>query len=339
MSRRRRPKQLLPLIAGRTLLNATVERLAPLVPPQRILVVTGREVAEAVRELLPEIPSDNLLVEPEGRDTAACVGLASWHLAARDPHAVMVVVPADHAIPDGGALRRALAAAAASAHARGGLVTLGVEPRRPETGFGYLELGEAVGDVAGHPVHRVARFVEKPPREAAEAMLAAGGYLWNSGMFAWRVDAIREAIRTHLGGLAAGLDAIVAAAGAEGLASATARIYPDLPRVSIDHGVMEKAASVWALPVAFAWSDVGSWSGLAEILESADGNLAVGDTLHLDAEGCVLASAGPLIAAVGVQGLVVVATPDAVLVVSADQAQRVKEVVERLRAAGRDDLL
>lgn len=339
MSRRSRPKQLLPLLDGTTLLLATVERLMPLVPIERTLVVTGREVASAVREELPQLPPENLLVEPEGRDTAACVGLAAWVLARREPNAVMVVVPADHAIPDAGALRSALAAAAATAHARGGLVTLGLEPRRPETGFGYLELGERLGEVAGHPVHRVARFVEKPDRETAEEMLASGGYRWNSGMFAWRVDAIRDAIRTHLDELASGLDEIVEASAADGLDTAMRHYYSQLPLVSVDHGVMEKAPTVWALPVSFAWSDLGSWPALAEILPVLEGNVSFGETLSLDAENCILASSGPLVAVIGAHDLVVVATPDAVLVMPKEQAQRVKKIVELVRAAGRDDLL
>lgn len=339
MSRQRRPKQLLPLLGGKTLLRATLERLEPLVPLDRTLVVTGRQVAEAVRAELPGLPKENLIVEPEGRDTAACVGLAAWVLARREPSAVMVVVPADHAIEDGGALRSALAAAAATAHARDGLVTLGLEPTRPETGFGYLELGDAVGDVAGHRVHRVARFVEKPSREAAEEMLASGSYRWNSGMFAWRAEAIREAIRTHLNDLASGLDEIIRSAAADGLETAMRHAYADLPRVSVDHGVMEKATNVWALPVSFAWSDVGSWPALGEILPEAGGGVCLGETLALDSEGCVLATDGPLVAVVGVRDLVVVATTDAVLVVPKRDAQRVKDVVEQLRAAGREDLL
>jgi mannose-1-phosphate guanylyltransferase len=339
LSRRGRPKQLLALTGDRSLLAASVERLAPLVPAERTLVVTGRDVVAAVRAELPRLPAANLLVEPAGRDTAACVGLASWWLYQSCPEAVMVVVPADHVIPDGAALRAALAAAAATARARGGLVTLGLLPTRAETAFGYVEIGERVGEEGGIAVHRAARFVEKPDRGRAEAMLAAGSYRWNSGMFAWGADAITTAIRRHLPALATGLDELFSAARSIGLAAALDERYAALPRTSVDFGVLEKASEVWVLPVDFAWSDVGSWPALREVVANGTGGVEIGDVTTLDAEGSVVVSDGPLVAAVGVRGLVIVATHDAVLVVPAEQAQRVREVVERLREAGRDDLL
>ena len=333
LSRARRPKQLLPFAGGKSLLRATVDRVAPMVPWSRILVVTVAGVAEAVAAELPELPAANLLVEPVGRDTAACVGWVAWRLAAEAPGSVMAVLPADHVIGDAAALRRTLAAGAAAAYAHDALVTLGVRPSRPETGFGYLELGGEVPPIAGQTVRRVVRFIEKPDRERAEAFVASGNHLWNAGMFVWTVAAIDRAIRTHLPALAEGLDAIVA-----GGAAAADRLYAGLPRVSIDFGVMEKAAGVLALPVTFDWSDVGSWPGLAEVLGDAAG-VRLGDVVALDSDGAILASDGPLLAAIGVPDVVVVATRDAVLVVPKAQAQRVRELVERLRDAGRDDVL
>ncbi len=339
LSRCCRPKQLLPFAAGRSLLAAAVERLAPLVPPERTLVVTSSLVVDAVRAELAGLPAENVLAEPAGRDTAACVGWVAWRLARTAPGAVMIVMPADQVVPDGAALRAALGAAAATAVERGGLVTLGLRVTRPETGFGYLELGDAMAAVAGHEVRAVRRFVEKPDRARAEAFMAAGNFRWNSGMFAWTVAAIEGAIREHLPALAAGLDAMMAAADELGEAEALARHYPGLPRVSVDFGVMEKASPVWAVGVDFDWSDVGSWLGLAELLPAAQAGVAMGDVVALDSERCVLVSDGPLVAALGVSDLVVVATRDAVLVVPKDQVQRVKELVEKLRAGGRDELL
>jgi mannose-1-phosphate guanylyltransferase len=339
LSRRSRPKQLLPFAEGRSLLAATVERLAPLVSPERTLVVTAADVVEAVRAELPRLPEGNILAEPVGRDTAACVGWVAWRVARSQPDAVMVVLPADHVIPDGPALRSALAGAAATAAARGGLVTLALRPTRAETGFGYLELGEIVGAAAGRPVQVVKRFVEKPSQQRAEEFVTAGNYAWNSGMFAWTVAAIQGAIREFLPGLAAGLDELMADADTLGEQEALRRYYPSLPKVSVDFGVMEKATAVWAVGVDFAWSDVGSWAGLSEVLPSQAAGVSLGDVVALDSAGSVLVSDGPLVAVVGVRDLVVVATRDAVLVVPRDQAQRVRELVERLREAKRDDLL
>ena len=339
LSRRSRPKQMLPFAQGRSLLAATVERLAPLVSPERTLVATSAEVANAVRAELPQLPGRNVLAEPAGRDTAACVGWAAWRVARSKPEAVMIVLPADHLIPDGPALRSALASAAATAAARGGLVTLALRPARAETGFGYLELGEVVGAAAGRPVHVVKRFVEKPSRERAEEFVAAGNYSWNSGMFAWTVEAIQGAIREHLPELAVGLDELMTAADSLGEEEALRHQYASLPKVSVDFGVMEKAKAVWAVGVDFTWSDMGSWAGLSEALPLQDAGVTMGDVVALDSEGSVLVSDGPLVAVVGVRDLVVVATRDAVLVVPKDQAQRVKELVEKLREAGRDDLL
>ncbi len=218
-------------------------------------------------------------------------------------------------------------------------MTLGLRVTRPESGFGYLELGDRVGAAAAHEVYAVRRFVEKPERARAEAFMAAGNFRWNSGMFAWTVAAIEGAIRTHLPELAAGLDGMMAAGDEVGEAEALAGHYPRLPRVSVDFGVMERASPVWAVAVDFEWSDVGSWSGLAELLPASPAGVTMGEVVAPGSEGCVLISDGPLVAALGVRDLVVVATRDAVLVVPKDQAQRVKELVARLREVGRDDLL
>lgn len=339
MSRSVRPKQVLPLDGGTSLLSATLARLAPLVPAERTLLVTGKDMEAAVRSEAGAIPSGNVLVEPVGRDTAACVGWAAWRLAEARPGAVMVVVPSDHRIPDGAALRKSLAAAAAAAYARGGLVTLGIRPDRPETGFGYLELGNVEGGAGGLPIVRVRRFVEKPDRAQAEAMLAAGNYRWNAGIFAWTVEAIRAAIREYLPDLAEGLDEMTRQSREVGDVEAVRTCFPGLPRVSIDFGVMEKAALVWAVPVDFAWSDVGSWPALAEIAPPSPAGVSLGDVVSIDCERCVLVSDGPAVAALGVRDLIVVATPDAVLVAPKADAQRVKELVDALRRAGRVELL
>ena len=337
LSRRHRPKQLLPFASGGSLLRAAVDRVLPLVGPERVWVVTAAEMAAATRAQLADLPAEHVLVEPQGRDTAACVGWAAWRLAAERDDAVMAMLPADHLV-DGEALRDALRLSARAARELGGLITLGVRPRSPETGFGYLQVGDEVPLAGGGRVRRVVRFVEKPPRAAAEAMLADGGYLWNAGMFVWTAASIRAAIRTHVPELAGRLDELMQEARGGGEEAALARLYPLLPRISIDYGVMEKASEVWAVPVDFAWSDVGSWEGLAEVMGGPEG-VRFGDVLGIDSDGAVLVSDGPFVAALGVPGVVVVATGDAVLVLPRSASQRVREIVEELRRRGRDELL
>lgn len=338
-SRRRRPKQLLPLAEGRSLLAATVARLAPLVTPARTWVVTTTAVADAVRRELPEFPPENVLAEPEGRDTAACVGWVAWRLARTHPNAVMLVVPSDHVVGDAQAWRLALATAAAAACSRGELVTIGVRAVRAESGFGYLELGEDLGAIQGLSVRRVRSFVEKPTRERATDFIARGNFRWNAGIFAWTVPAIERAIRSHLPELAGGLDAMMADADERGEAVALQRHYPTLPSVSVDFGVMEKVGNAAAVCADFSWSDVGSWTALGELTAAPGGSATRGDVVAVDSAGCVLVSDGPMLATIGIGDLVVVATSDAVLVVPKAQAQRVKELVEELRRRKRDELL
>ncbi len=328
-SRPERPKQLLPLAPGdsRSLLEATVDRIAPLVPIERVIVVTAARLADATRDALPNLPPENLLAEPTGRNTAPCVGWAAATVRRRDPEARLMVLPADHHIGDEKTYLQTLATALAATDA-GDLVTVGIKPTRPETGYGYIEVGEALDD----KVSRARRFVEKPTRERAEQLFASGSYLWNSGMFFFRVDSILGAIEQHLPGLADGL-AVLDAAAAEGHeAQSLQETYGDLPSISIDHGVMEKADRVAVVPGDFGWSDLGSWLTAWELSPKDDGGNAVGrDSVLLDASGnLVRAPLGKVVALVGVSDLVVVDTEDALLIVPRERAQEVKEVVAEL---------
>lgn len=339
-SRRDRPKQFLDLADGRPLLRATYERVAPIIPCDRVWVVSGQRTTEATRSLLPEVPSGNILGEPCGRDTAACAGYAAHVVQSRDPDAVCVVLPADHLIGDEERLRSALATGARHVDREGGLLTFGVRPTRPETGYGYLKLGEPHSQLEEWTIHRLERFVEKPDLATARSYAASGGYLWNSGMFAWRARDLLEEIRRQLPLLADGLQRIAAAFGRSSEESTLKEVYPRLPRTSVDFGVMEGAGRRWTIPVDFAWSDVGSWPALAELLAcDAQGNVSQGRVLPIDALDNVLISEGPVIAAVDIEGVIVIATGDAVLVFPADSSQRVKEVVARLEELGWDDVL
>ncbi|MFW6067390.1 MAG: mannose-1-phosphate guanylyltransferase [Myxococcota bacterium] len=333
LSRRQRPKQLLPLSTdGSSLLGATIRRARHAVPPERILVVTSEPLREATVAAVPELPAENILAEPVGRNTAPCVGWAASHVQRRDPDGVLAVLPADHHIGDEAAfaevVRRSLAAA------RGGeLVTVGLQPKRAETGYGYIELGEELEP----GLFRARRFVEKPNRTRAEQFLASGRFLWNSGMFFFRADAILASIRTHLPGLGEALAGFEQAAAEGREAEAVNAGYGALPAVSIDHGVMEKADGVLVVPGDFGWSDLGSWTTAWELAER-DGqqNALPADAVALESTGnYVRAREGKLVALLGVDDLVVVDTEDALLVVPRDQAQEVRRVVEALRE--RDD--
>ncbi len=339
-SRRNRPKQLLDLAGGAPLLRLTYERLSGLVPPERVWVITTEHTAEACRQIVPEVPGGNILAEPVGRDTAACVGLAAHVIGSTDGEAVCLILPADHLIGDDDSFRSAMSAGAETVARDGGLLAFGIQPTRPETGFGYLEVGEAAGRVGCWSVNRLRRFVEKPDEERAREYVESGRYLWNAGIFAWRAQDLLDELNRQLPDLAAGLARIGAALAGTNAAPVLAEIYPTLPATSVDFGIMEGAERCWVVPVDFPWSDVGSWLALGDELSSDDhGNSSRGRTEALDAAGNVLVSTGPVIAVVGVDDLVVVATPDAVLVMPKDQAQRVKDVVDRLRERGWEDVL
>lgn len=339
-SRGNRPKQLLALASDEPLLRVTVDRILPLVPAERVWVVTTAATAEATRSLLSDLPADHVLAEPTGRDTAACVAYAARVLLHDDPDAHCLVFPADHVIPDEERFRSAMAAGARMVAERGGLLTFGITPTRPETGYGYLRLGDEVHTDGEWRVHTLDRFVEKPDRDTADGYLAAGGYLWNSGMFAWRATDLLAEVRRQLPMLFDGVGAIGDAIGTADASAALNEIYPSLPRTSVDFGIMESARQCWCVPVDFGWSDVGSWPALAEVLNADEsGNVSRGRTLEFDTEGSILVGDGVAVAAVGIRDLVVVATPDAVLVAPKDEAQRVKEVVDTLRDRGWDDLL
>jgi mannose-1-phosphate guanylyltransferase len=334
-SRRAHPKQLLRLPgSGESLLAATCRRASR--AADRSIAVIAADQAGA---LAPELGAVEVLSEPVGRNTAAAIGLAATHLVSRDPDAVMAVLPSDHHIADDDAFAAAAARAFALAEERGQPVAIGARPTRPETGFGYLELGEPIdGDARA-----VRRFVEKPSASAAAEMVAGGGHLWNTGMCFVRADRLLADIERHLPHTHGALAAIARALG-QGDADAgavAAERYPALPSVSIDHGVLEHLSDIVCVAGDFGWNDVGSWSALAEIAPVGDdGNVSVGDVVAVDARGNIaVADPGRVIALIGVDDLVVVQSGDAVLVVPRSRAQEVREAVAALGRAGLDRFL
>lgn len=337
VSRTSLPKQLIAITDGPTMLQRTVERVLAL-KPKRILVVTNHVQAEETEHQLSrfraKVPVD-VIAEPVGRNTAPAVGLAATIIAARDPEGVMAVLPADHYIRDDEGLRESLLSAANSAR-NGWLMTLGIVPTSPETGYGYLEADMSLRGTGPFPV---TRFVEKPNRATALAYLEAGTYFWNSGMFVWRADTILAEIEKYMPELAAQLERITFGDVWEltDLAAQIAAVYGAIGSQSIDYGVMEKSERVQMVPADIGWSDLGSWSALPEVAELDEQGSVVAKCrayLNVDSSGCIVSGNGGVVATVGVHDLIVVATADAVLVCPKDRAQEVRSVVEQLTAQG-----
>lgn len=341
LSRRLRPKQFLAIGTEQPLIVETVERLAPMIGPERIRIVAGGHHADGLRTLLPTLDDDALLIEPCARNTAPCVGLAAIHVAHQDPNAVMAVLPADHHIADPEAFRRVMAAAAERARA-GEIVTLGIRPTRPETGYGYIHYDRADTTVAqnGIEVCAVRRFVEKPPRAVAEKYLSDGGYLWNSGMFFFTAARILADMKRLLPAMAEGLARIAETIGTPAYQATLEAEFAAMASVSIDYGIMEHAANVRVVPASIGWNDVGHWAALADFAAADDhGNVVHGPAIVLDSRDTIVHAEDRTVAVVGCDDLVVVSTEDAVLVCPRDRAQDVRRVVQALKAAGKDGLL
>ncbi len=341
-SRRDRPKQLLRLAGERTMLQQTVDRVRSLVDRERILVVTGADQAAATASQLEDLPAENIVSEPAPRDTAACVGLAAGLVARRDHEGVMIVMPADHVIEPAEAFHASIASALAIIAADpAALVTFGVMPTRPETGYGYIERGEPLEVEDGAIAHRVARFREKPDLESAKEFLSTGRFLWNAGIFVWRAAAILEELKTHRPLLAEGLEPIIEAVGTDDFRETLERLFPTLERVPIDRAVLERSSKVVVVEAPYRWSDVGDWRALAAFLElDIAGNAVQGNVVARDSRDSILVSEeGGLVAVLGVEGLVVVQAGGAVLVARKDQLDQLKALVEKLSGAGHSAFL
>ncbi len=347
-SRQNQPKQFSDITgAGRTMIQATADRLDGLVDAGSIYIVTGAQYAELTRSQLPALQPEQVLLEPNGRNTAPAIGLACSVIADRDPTGVLAILPADHVIPDVATFQKALRRAEKVAQA-GYIVTLGITPTFAHTGYGYIKRGAPIDHAALNgqddlPAYEVEEFLEKPNRTTAEAFLADGGYSWNGGIFIARADVMLDEIARQLPELAAGLDKIAQARRQDpaNAAAVLAEVWPTLPSISIDHGVMEGAQKVAIVPLDAGWNDVGSWDALASIIPCNDDNnhVASGDLLTIDSHNNIVYCGDRLVALIGVENLVVVDTGDTLLIGHKQQMQKVKDVVERLKAQGRSELL
>ncbi len=338
-SRRSRAKQVLEFLGRGTLIQQTVERLSPAVPPERIWVLTNRELRDEIARQLPQVPKKQILAEPVSRNTAPAIGLAAHILQSVDPKATMGIFPADHYIARPDAFRKLVRAAYRQAN-RGSMTLLGIEPRWPETGYGYLEFPKGEMKPGSLEPVELRAFREKPDLAAARRFLKAGRYAWNAGMFFWRTSVILDAMRTHMPATASLIDSLPAW-GSRGFESRLAEVFPGCENTSIDFGLLEKCKGVMALAAGdIGWNDVGSFNAVYELLpHDRDGNTGRGEALVLDSRRNFIDSAHRLVALLGVEDLVIVDTPDALLITRRDRAQDVGLLVKAIEKQGREDLL
>ncbi len=341
-SRTKTPKQLLPFTGERSLLQDTADRLAPLIPPERLWILTNEHLRAAVRKQLPGVPARQILAEPAQRNTAPCLGMAAHLIHRQDPAAVLGVFPADHYIAKPAPFRAFVKAAFALAAKQEVLVTLGIEPRWPETGYGYLEF--PTGSKAGERTpKKLDRFREKPDLATAQQFLAAGNYFWNAGMFFWRASTFNNAMRRYLPKTAALLSTLPAVSSSS-FTSKLGHVYPLCEDISVDFGIMEKAAAdgiVHGLATGdIGWNDLGSWNAVHALVDrDGDDNALRTSTILHGASGCLVQAPGKLVALLGVKDLVIVDTPDALLIAHRDEAQSVGQLVKLLERRKRSDLL
>jgi mannose-1-phosphate guanylyltransferase len=347
-SRTRTPKQLLNIVGDTTMLEQTVSRLRPLISPDHIWTVTNAEQALAVRKQLPVAAKRRVLSEPLGRNTAAAIALAAIHVrhAEKGGDAVLAVLPADHYIAQPDKYRKIVAAALDLAATPDRMVVLGIPPTRPDTGFGYIERTGDPQSAKGQPVFAVKRFTEKPRQALAQEYLDSGKYEWNAGMFFWRVSTFLENLKKYVPKTVDAVEDLAKHLGKASYASTLKKIYPQLENISVDYALLEPATreqstpQVYVIPAQIGWSDIGSWAAVYELLGKSEGeNVLAGAGHVIDGQGNFLWSPGKFVAAIGVCDLVVVETPDAILVVPRDRAQEVSQLVKFLESQKLNKLL
>lgn len=334
-SREKFPKHLLQIFGKDTMIQSTVKRLEPLVSSRDVFVVTNRLQKTPLVKQIPHVPEENIILEPVGRNTAPCIGLAALHVRRMDPKAVMIVLPADHLIRDNEEFLRILRVAVETAGSSGSLLTIGITPTHPETGYGYIQFvneEEEHNPFYDRGVRRVKTFAEKPNLATAERLLASGDFLWNSGMFVWRADAILEEIQKCLPDLYAELMKIDNDIGTPRYQQTLETVYGMIRGISIDYGVMEKAESVFVIPGSFGWTDIGSWDEVYRVSGKDDGgNSVTGMVIQKDTKNSFIYSPDKVVATVGVEDLIIVNTDDALLICRRGRSQDVKEVSDYLK--------
>ncbi len=332
-SRERHPKQLLPIIGEGTMLQNTVRRLQPLVAAENIFVISNSVQYPGIVEQLPMLPVENIIVEPRPKNTAACIGLGAAILQQRATDEVMIVLPADHLIGDDEVFRETLLNAGKIAAEKDVLITIGIQPSYPATGYGYIQYSEERIVVGSATAYRVKTFAEKPNLETAQRFLDSGDFLWNSGIFVWRLPVIMAQLEEHMPHLHDGLREISQYLGKPEQNQIIDRVYQQIKSISIDYGVMEKAQNVVVLRGQFRWNDLGSWDEVYKLLPKDQDYNATGNLPHLmlDSSGCLVDVPGKTVAAVGMRDMIIVETEDALLICPRNRAQDVKDVVELIK--------
>lgn len=337
-SRKNLPKQFLSLTDdGKTMIQLTVERILPLVKIEDIYIATNRDYKQLVKEQLPEIPEENILCEPAGKNTAPCIGLGAVHIQKKYGNAVMMVLPSDHLIKYNSMFVSTLSDACEVAELGENLVTLGITPDSPETGYGYIKF---LPDKTLGRAFAVERFVEKPNLEVAKSYVASEQYLWNSGMFVWKVSTILDNLKAYLPETFEGLERIQAAIGTEQQEAVLEKEFYAFQSESIDYGVMEKANHIYILTGAFGWDDVGSWLAVGRLKTSNEfGNVIDGNVVSVNTKNCIIQGEGKLIATIGLSDLIIVDSKDAILICEKDSAGDIKKVLENLRICNQTQYL
>jgi mannose-1-phosphate guanylyltransferase len=341
LSRKNRPKQMLPLVEDRTMFQVSVERLSPLLPPERVFIVTGRDQVDELQRSAPQLPTENFIIEPFMRNNGPAVGLATVHIQRRVPNAIVAVLTADHHIADKPRFRQVLAAASELAM-QGYIVTLGIQPTFPATGYGYIQRGEPLVQIDSFQTYCAERFIEKPDLPTAVRFMTDGLHSWNSGMFIYRADRILEEYARQQPGMYALLQDISSAIGHDNYQEVLEHTWSKMPKLSIDYAIMEGASGMAVIPVDMGWSDIGSWATLSEVLGGdQNGNVRRGDGqayLLVDTKDTLVISDRRVVT-IGLEDMVIVDTDDVLLVCRRDHSQEVRAVVEQLKAAGEESLL
>jgi len=339
-SRKEKPKQFLSILDSKTMIQETVSRLYPVIPKNKIYYLLNPQQKPQLVKQIPKIKNENIILEPFGKNTAPCIGLAAIHLKHFDPDAVMVVLPSDHIIKDKKTFQKALKIGKEIAQDSNGLVTIGITPDRPSTGYGYIQHAEKVSKINGISVFKVKTFAEKPNKETALLFLESGDFVWNSGMFIWKASTILQEIKNHIPELYIGLEKLANYIGKKIYQQQLEKFYKQIRSISIDYGVMEKAENVFVIKCDFGWNDIGSWDEVYKLsTKDKKGNAIIGKGIAFESKNCFIHSDDELVAVVDMENIVVVKAENAILICPRDKTQRVKELVETIQRKKMNDYL